>query len=226
MTTTPNREALIEKAAKALFEWDTEDHPEPKPEWAYHLTDDARAMWRSGAEVVLAVFEEQQKPGHHVDHHEYERQDMVAWLLREQTNDLSPLGRDYTDAEIAEALRRPLSPEPSAEDEFAPGECTGAGDCDAPIHVHGCYRPHPADQCDAPDEYGHIEPQAEPSEDEPTDAENVGEVSLAQERYFETLRKLDPSEKMARIIEQAKLDLAKRSDAERRASSAQGENRD
>lgn len=31
--------------------------------------------------------------------------DMIAWLLREQTNDLSPMGYDYTDAEIAAALR-------------------------------------------------------------------------------------------------------------------------
>ncbi|MGO2600911.1 MAG: hypothetical protein ACTH7X_08990 [Brevibacterium aurantiacum] len=30
--------------------------------------------------------------------------DMVTWLRREHTNDLSPLGRDYTDEEIAAAL--------------------------------------------------------------------------------------------------------------------------
>lgn len=44
---------------------------------------------------------------------------------------------------------------------FAPDECTGAYDCDAPIHVHGCYRPHRADQCDSPEEYGHISPVGE-----------------------------------------------------------------
>lgn len=49
-------------------------------------------------------------------------------------------------------------------DEFAPGECDGSGTCPAPVHVHGCYRPHRADQCDSPDEYGHIEPQGEPSD--------------------------------------------------------------
>lgn len=31
-------------------------------------------------------------------------EDMVSWLHREHGNDLSPLGRDYTDAEIANAL--------------------------------------------------------------------------------------------------------------------------
>lgn len=51
-----------------------------------------------------------------------------------------------------------------ALDEFAPGECDGSGTCPAPVHVHGCYRPHRADQCDSPDEYGHIEPQGEPSD--------------------------------------------------------------
>lgn len=51
-------------------------------------------------------------------------------------------------------LRAILSEREPAE--FAPGECTGAHDCDAPMHIHGCYRPHRADQCDAPEEFGHI----------------------------------------------------------------------
>jgi hypothetical protein len=58
-------------------------------------------------------------------------------------------------------------PEPSAgEDEFTPGECDGSGKCPAEMHVHGCYMPHRADQCDSPDEYGHLpaEPQGEPSD--------------------------------------------------------------
>lgn len=42
-----------------------------------------------------------------------ERGDMIAWLLREHTNDMSPMGRDYTDAEIADALRRTVQGEPS-----------------------------------------------------------------------------------------------------------------
>ena len=36
-----------------------------------------------------------------------EREDMIAWLMRDHGDDLSPLGRDYTDAEIADMLRRP-----------------------------------------------------------------------------------------------------------------------
>lgn len=28
---------------------------------------------------------------------------------------------------------------PIGDDEFAPGECTGAGNCDAPQHIHGCF---------------------------------------------------------------------------------------
>lgn len=41
--------------------------------------------------------------------------------------------------------------------EFAPGECDGSGTCSAPVHVHGCYRPHRSDECDSPDEYGHTD---------------------------------------------------------------------
>lgn len=48
-----------------------------------------------------------------------------------------------------------------SEGEFAPGECDGSGTCSAPIHVHGCYTPHRSDQCDSPDEYGHIDSGSE-----------------------------------------------------------------
>lgn len=58
-------------------------------------------------------------------------------------------------------------------DEFAPGECTGAHDCDAPKHIHGCYRPHRADQCDAPEEYGHIEREPVVSDEAVNDARRV-----------------------------------------------------
>ncbi len=65
-------------------------------------------------------------------------------------------------ARLQAALRVPVGEGKQAEaDSFAPGECTGASECDAPIHVHGCYRPHRADQCDAPEEYGHIPPAGE-----------------------------------------------------------------
>jgi hypothetical protein len=65
----------------------------------------------------------------------------------------------------ADRLRRSEVPEPSAEAEFAPGECDGSGTCPAESHIHGCYTRHRADQCDAPEEYGHLpaEPQGEPS---------------------------------------------------------------
>ncbi len=43
-----------------------------------------------------------------------ERSDMIAWLMRDHPNDLSPRGRDYTDAEIANALRRTVQGEPTA----------------------------------------------------------------------------------------------------------------
>ncbi|KQQ65061.1 hypothetical protein ASF63_13905 [Microbacterium sp. Leaf320] len=68
--------------------------------------------------------------------------------------------------EALDALSGSEVPEPSAEDEFAPGECDGSGKCSAPRHIHGCYTLHRADQCDAPDEYGHLpsEPQGETSD--------------------------------------------------------------
>lgn len=66
-------------------------------------------------------------------------------------------------------------PEPSNEgDEFAQDECDGSGTCPARRHIHGCYTRHRADQCDSPDEYGHLsaEPQAEPSDAQVLDAQN------------------------------------------------------
>lgn len=80
-------------------------------------------------------------------------------------------GGSYGGEEIAEravaALRRSEVPEPSADrGEFAPGECDGSGTCSAQRHIHGCYTVHRADQCDAPEEYGHLpaEPEGEPSD--------------------------------------------------------------
>ncbi|WP_454113512.1 hypothetical protein [Microbacterium maritypicum] len=79
---------------------------------------------------------------------------------------MPPDRRDWLRA-LAAGFRRSEVPEPSAgEDEFTPGECDGSGKCPAEMHVHGCYMPHRADQCDSPDEYGHLpaEPQGEPSD--------------------------------------------------------------
>lgn len=36
------------------------------------------------------------------------------------------------------------------------GGCDGSGQCKAHVHVHGCFTPHLASECDAPDEHGHI----------------------------------------------------------------------
>ncbi|EYT61642.1 hypothetical protein [Microbacterium sp. UCD-TDU] len=44
-----------------------------------------------------------------------EREDMIAFLLRDHNFEESPWGRTYTDAEIAAALRRSEVPEPNAE---------------------------------------------------------------------------------------------------------------
>lgn len=56
--------------------------------------------------------------------------------------------------EIHAGFRRSEDAKPSAgEDEFTPGECDGSGKCPAEMHVHGCYMPHRADQCDSPDEH-------------------------------------------------------------------------
>ena len=51
--------------------------------------------------------------------HPDEREDMIAWLMRDHGDDLSPLGRDYTAAEIAGMLRRP------AQEERHAGSATG-----------------------------------------------------------------------------------------------------
>lgn len=66
------------------------------------------------------------------------------------------LCREHMDAEHF-ALWSPDRDIRADEGEFAPGECDGSGTCSAPVHVHGCYRPHRSDECDSPDEYGHTE---------------------------------------------------------------------
>ncbi|MBP5800757.1 hypothetical protein J2D78_01540 [Microbacterium maritypicum] len=59
--------------------------------------------------AALAVFEKAHTPT------DDEREDMIAFLLRDHNFEESPWGRTYTDAEIANALRRSeVVPEPSA----------------------------------------------------------------------------------------------------------------
>lgn len=44
----PDREAV----ARRFFEWDTDEHPEPRPTWE-GLSDAQRVVWRTGADAVL-----------------------------------------------------------------------------------------------------------------------------------------------------------------------------
>ncbi len=48
----PITDEQVEAAAKALFYWDTEDHPEPRPSWL-SLSEEQMDIWRSGARAAL-----------------------------------------------------------------------------------------------------------------------------------------------------------------------------
>lgn len=45
-------EAVVEKVAIAIFQWDIEEQDEPKPIWT-GLNDVQRDVWRSGATAAL-----------------------------------------------------------------------------------------------------------------------------------------------------------------------------
>ena len=126
-----NREELIEEAANAMSQG--------------FVQAGRVSSFFALAETALAVFEKAQAPTDHVKEEIYggetvcatcprnsygaqvawehahpdEREDMIAWLMRDHGDDLSPLGRDYTDAEIAGMLRRP------AQEERHAGSATG-----------------------------------------------------------------------------------------------------
>lgn len=70
------------------------------------VLEEVRSLLVTG-EINPGSFEKAQAPT------DDEREDMIAWLMRDQGDDLSPLGRDYTDAEIADMLRRPAQTEPT-----------------------------------------------------------------------------------------------------------------
>ena len=70
------------------------------------VLEEVRSLLVTG-EINPGSFEKAQAPT------DEEREDMIAWLMRDQGDDLSPLGRDYTDAEIADMLRRPAQTEPT-----------------------------------------------------------------------------------------------------------------
>lgn len=151
-----SREELIEKAAKAII-----DVQYPSIGWRT-LSEDAREFRRKQARAALAVFEEQQKPT------EDEREALArlfdghwmtplgkcacGWVHPQYgSRHLDPLyvRQHLADAVAAAGFRRPVSPEPSAdEDEIDPEICKG---CDE-------YDPHALCMVAAP------EPQAEPTD--------------------------------------------------------------
>lgn len=61
---------------------------------------------------------------------------------------------DYVPREQYDALARSI-------------ECRGDHECPAFMHIHGCYTAHRADQCDAPDEHGHLPPLSPAAYDGP-----------------------------------------------------------
>ena len=87
-------EKLIEEAAKAMA-----DGEHNVLGWRGH-SEDEREWYRKDAAIALAVFENALTPT------DDEREDMIAFLLRDHNFEESPWGRTYTDAEIANALRR------------------------------------------------------------------------------------------------------------------------
>ena len=113
--TEPARHRRALDAALAVFEAaqkPTDDEREELRDAIDHIQGAVEfqdAINPQALRLVIAAARRRLTPGVRSD----VRDDMIAWLLREQTNDLSPLGRDYTDAELAEALRRSAPPGPN-----------------------------------------------------------------------------------------------------------------
>ncbi|WP_137771872.1 MULTISPECIES: hypothetical protein [unclassified Microbacterium] len=87
-----DRDTLIEGAAKAICKAHVEE-----------------STYGDFAAAALAVFEKAHTPT------DDERRDLIAFLLRDHNFEESPWGRTYTDAEIANALRHSVVPEPQSE---------------------------------------------------------------------------------------------------------------
>ena len=106
---------LIEEAAKAIFAEEQCDRHQKRnaasvtENWEGRLGDADKDEYRSFARAALAVFEKAHTPT------DDEREDMIAFLLRDHNFEESPWGRTYTDAEIANALRHSVVPEPQSE---------------------------------------------------------------------------------------------------------------
>lgn len=130
---------------------------------AYHGVENRGQRWEWSPESItsmraaLAVFEQAHTPS------DDERADMIAWLMRDQTNDLSPQGRDYTDAEIANALRRTVQGEPGTKRTGPCGFSLDQCRCELPAEhdgMHECSDHRISDRA-------LWEPQGEPSSEVP-----------------------------------------------------------
>ncbi len=101
-------EKLIEEAASAIH-----SVAESGASWGDARMAD-KDQHRAEARAALSVFEKALGEAT-VTPTDDEREDMIAFLLRDHNFEESPWGRTYTDAEIAAALRRTEVPEPNAE---------------------------------------------------------------------------------------------------------------
>lgn len=108
-------EKLIEEAASAIH-----SVAESGASWGDARMAD-KDQHRAEARAALSVFEKALGEAT-VTPTDDEREDMIAFLLRDHNFEESPWGRTYTDAEIANALRRSEVPEPSEREAKVHGE--------------------------------------------------------------------------------------------------------
>ena len=117
------------------------------------VLEEVRSLLVTG-EINPGSFEKAQAPT------DDEREDMIAWLMRDQGDDLSPLGRDYTDAEIADMLRRTAQTEPTPfNGKWVCGKCDrevaqGVDDGQIPEHHRTCPKRAQTEPTDAQVEAG------------------------------------------------------------------------
>ena len=146
---------LEARAALAVFE---KAHTTTPPDGWFYMGSHVGAPWlnlefsEEMDETGLPLWE---RPVQHTPTDD-EREDMIAFLLRDHNFEESPWGRTYTDAEIANALRRSEVPEPSAEpkhDESCAEWCNHCQACGEGIRYGSRCREHYQNQ-----------PQGEPSD--------------------------------------------------------------
>ena len=170
-----DRQQLIEEAAETMHDayeeaavregWETQERSR-KP-WSEVPEANKRTMLVA-VEAALAVFEKAQAPT------DEEREDMIAWLMRDQGHDLSPLGRDYTDAEIADMLRRPAQTEPTVDEREALSNFLFS------VYEHGS-QPNALREADA---ILSFLASIRPAQTEPTDAQ-IEVIADSIESFFE-----------------------------------------